>query len=162
MLNRVAAEEHQVEIISAVVLQIPRVVAVGRCAVAELMTPYALVGLVFSADILYERDFFARDFDFSQEHADGEYQPAYALRPENKAAAALLYFISVAQSVRVGDKRYVRFFGLGHLRYSSRSRFYFAAQYLCGFERLAALRENFKIAIFVSHFILTQKASSSF
>ena len=104
--------------------------------------------LVFSADVLYERDFFARNFDFSQEHADGEYQSAYAPRPENKAAAALLYFISVAQTVRVGDKRYVRFFRVGHLRHSSRSRFYFSAQYLCGFDCVAALRENFKIAIF--------------
>ena len=72
VLNRIAAEEHQVEIISAVVLQIPRVVAVWRCAVAELVPPYALVGLVFSADILYERDFFARNFDFSFLFSDGE------------------------------------------------------------------------------------------
>ena len=162
MLNRVAAEEHQVEIISAVVLQIPRVVAVWRCAVAELVTSYTLVGLISAADILYERDFFARNFDFSQEHANGEYQSAYAPRPENKAAAALFYFISVAQTVRVGDKRYVRFFGVGHLRHKSRSRFYFSAQYLCGFERVAALRKKFNTFILVSHLTLTQKASSSF
>ena len=105
MLNSVAAEEHQVEIISSVVLDIPCVVAVGRCAVAELMTSYALVGLISAADILYERDFFARDFDFAQKHTCGKNQPAYALCLKDKALSVLLYFVSVSEPVGVGDKR---------------------------------------------------------
>ena len=62
VLDRVAAKKHEVKVVSAIILQIPCVIAVRGGSVSELMTPYTLVGNVFPADIFYECNAPVRNF----------------------------------------------------------------------------------------------------
>ncbi len=103
MLDGIHAEEHHIEIVTAVIFVAPCVIGVGRGAVAYLMPSYAFVGGVAAGDIT-KTNTAAVLLELAKQHPYGEDMPSYAACDKRSAFEVVLYPVTVPAYCGVGQQ----------------------------------------------------------